>query len=139
MKSLNTLIRLQKKEIDELKRQKTLFEEKREECYQALSRLADQLQFEMKTAQQMPDMAQFFGDFAASIKTGQEQINGLIRRTDKEIETLAQRIQERFSEMKKYEITLENYKKREKEKIAKRDAQTMDDIAINNYIRNHDA
>ncbi len=135
MKSLSTLIRLEKREIDVLKREQAVLMQKREDCVTALTHLANELRAEMKSAETMPDMAQFFGDFAAGNKKKQAQIDGLLLRTDREIEELTQKIRVHFNEMKKYEVALENYKKREAEKIKKRETQMMDDIAIRNYIR----
>ena len=42
---------------------------------------------------------------------------------------------ERFSEMKKYELALANWKKRKAEEAARRSQQYMDEIAIRGYIR----
>jgi flagellar FliJ protein len=135
MKSIHTLIRLEKREIDALKREQLQLEQKREDCITALTHLADMLRSELEAASRMPDMQQFFGDFAASNKKKQQQIDGLLMRTEQELEILNQKIRERFSELKKYEIALSNHKKREAEKNRKRETQMMDDIAIRNYIR----
>lgn len=139
MKSLHTLIRLEKREIDVLKRQQAQLQQKREDCITALTHLANELRDELKRAESMPDMAQFFGDFATSNKKKQAQIDGLLLRTEREIEDLAQKIRVRFNELKKYEVALENHQKREAEKAKKRETQMMDDIAIRNYIRRDEA
>ncbi len=135
MKSLNTLIRLEKREIDVLKRQQATLEQKRDDCITALTHLADELRKELKMAETMPDMQGFFGDFAESNKVKQRQIDGLLMRTEREIDDMNHKIRERFNELKKYEVALENFKKKEAEKQKKREAQMMDEIAINNYIR----
>ena len=139
MKSLHTLIRLEKREIDVLKRQQVELQQKREDCITALTHLANELRAEMKSAETMPDMRQFFGDFSAGNKKKQAQIDGLLLRTDREIEDLTQKIRLRFNELKKFEVALENHKKREAEKFKKRETQMMDDIAIRNYIRRDEA
>ncbi len=135
MKSLHTLIRLEKSEIDALKREQAKLQQKREDCITALTHLANELRDELKRAETMPDMAKFFGDFAASNKKKQTQIDGLLLRTEREIEDFAQKIRIRFNELKKYEVALDNHKKREADKAKKRETQMMDDIAIRNYIR----
>lgn len=139
MKSLNTLIRLEKREIDELKREQMKLQQKRDDCITALTHLADELRREMKSAETMPDMAQFFGDFAQANKKKQAQIDGLLLRTERELDDLTHKIQLRFNELKKYEVALANHKKREAEKVKKRETQMMDDIAIRNYIRRDEA
>lgn len=135
MKSLKTLIRLQQREIDALKREQIVLEQKREDCVTALEHLADQLRSELRAAEAMPDMRHFFGDYAAQNKKNALQIDGLLHRTNLELDSLTAKIRERFNEMKKYEVAFENYNKREKAKAAKRETQMLDDIAIGQYIR----
>lgn len=139
MKSLATLIRLEKREIDELKREQVKLQQKREDCVTALTHLANELRAELKAAETMPDMNQFFGDFAAGNKKKQAQIDGLLLRTEREIEDITQKIRVRFNELKKYEVALANHKKREAEKIKKRETQMMDEIGIRNYSRRDEA
>jgi flagellar FliJ protein len=139
MKSLTTLIRLKKREIDALKREQSALEQKREDCITALNHLADQLRAELKAAETMPDMAQFFGNFAATIRGHQQQIDGLRLRLEREIDVVTAKIREQFSEMKKYEIALENDQKRRKNKAQKAENQAMDEIAITQYSRRHES
>lgn len=135
MKSLTTLIRLQQREIDVLKREQAVLEKKREDCHIALRHLADQLQSEREAAEQMPDMAHFFGDYAAANKKHVEQVRGLLRRTNDDLDALTDRIRERFNEMKTYEVALDAHRKREKTKAAKRETQMLDELAISQYVR----
>lgn len=135
MKSLETLIRLQQREIDVLKREQGVLEQKREDCLTALRHLADQLRAELRSAETMPDMAQFFGDFAVANKKNQLQIDGLLYKTNSELDALTAKIRERFNEMKKYEVALDQHKKREKAKALKRETQMLDEVAISQYAR----
>jgi len=135
MKSMKTLIRLQQREIDALKREQMVLEQKREDCETALKHLADQLQSELRAAETLPDMAQFFGDYAATNKKHALQIDGLLYRTNLELDSLNVKIRERYNEMKKYEVALDNHNKREKAKAAKREAQMLDEVALSQYVR----
>lgn len=139
MKSLNTLIRLEQREIDVLKREQVKLQQKRDDCITALTHLANDLRDELKRAETMPDMARFFGDFAANNKKKQTQIDGLLLRTEREIEDVTQKIRVRFNELKKYEVALDNWKKREAQKLKKRETQMMDDIGIRNYSRRNES
>ena len=80
-------------------------------------------------------MASFFGDFSNAIKQRQEAVHGGIRLLDNELDRLAGLIREHFSEMKKYEIALANWKKRRDEAAGRRAQQEMDEIAIRGYVR----
>lgn len=135
MKSIVTILRVKQREIDALKRHQATMEQHREVMHEALGKLADALIKELKTAESMPEMAHFFGDFAAHIKRRQEDIHVQLRKLEVEMNKLAEQIRERFSEMKKFELALKAYEKREADKVRAREQQEMDDIAIRGYIR----
>ncbi len=135
MKSITTLLRVKQREMDVLKRQQMVLENQKAEVLARIERLAQQLLDEMKTAEAMPEMAHFFGDFSATIKTRQGQMRTQVAKLDTELERVAVQILERFSEMKKYELALANWKKRRDEEAARRSQQYMDEVAIRGYIR----
>jgi flagellar export protein FliJ len=91
----------------------------------------------LRTAEEMPEMAQFFGDFSAHIKKRQEDIHVQLRKLEIEINKIADQIRDRFAEMKKFELTLKAYEKREKDKANRREQQEMDEMAIRGYIRSN--
>jgi flagellar export protein FliJ len=138
MKSLETLIRLKQREMDALKRQQGILENQREEIYTIINGLANQLQSEMKTAQNMPEMSHFFGDYAATIKKRQEMMHGHLRRLEVELDKLSLMLRERFSEMKKFELALANWQKRKKQAADRLEQQEMDEVGLRGYIRRHD-
>ena len=135
MKSLTTLLRLKQREMDVLKRQQAMLENQKAEVEGRIQRLADQLQEEMQSAAAMPEMAHFFGDFSATIKKRQAQMRVQVSKIDTELERVAVQILERFSELKKYELALSNWKKRKAEEANRRAQAYMDEIAIRGYIR----
>jgi flagellar export protein FliJ len=135
VKSVTTLLRVKQREMDVLKRQQAVLENQKSEVIARIDRLAQQLLDEMKSAAAMPEMAHFFGDFSATIKKRQTQMRGQVAKLDTELDRVAVQILERFSEMKKYELALANWKKRRDEEAARRAQQYMDEIAIRGYIR----
>jgi flagellar biosynthesis chaperone FliJ len=137
MKSLVTLIRVKQREMDALRRQQEMLLKQRDELYSILDGLANQLVREMKTASMMPEMAYFFGDFAATIKKRQELMHVHLRKVEIEIDKLANQLRDKFSEMKKYELALAAYQKRIAEELRKREAREMDEIAVQGYARRH--
>jgi flagellar export protein FliJ len=90
---------------------------------------------ELKAAQTMPEMAHFFGDYSATIKQRQEMMHGHLRRVEVELEKLSLQLRERFSEMKKYELAIAAWEKRQKDALTRREQQEMDEIAIRGYVR----
>ncbi|MFZ4540639.1 MAG: hypothetical protein ACOYNL_02365 [Rickettsiales bacterium] len=135
MKSLTTLIRIKQREMDALKRQQGILEQQREEVQSIIDGLSNQLVSELKAAESMPEMAHFFGNYSASIKDRQEMMHGHLRRVDVELDRLANQLRDMFSEMKKYDLALTNWKKRKKDAEDKRLQQEMDEIGIRGYVR----
>lgn len=138
MKSIPTLLRVKQMEIDGLKRQQGVFENQREILIKTGELLANSLTMELKAAQTMPDMAQFYGNFSANIKKRQEIVAGHIRNLDRQLDVLAQQIRDVFGEMKKFELALTAHQKREMVKITRRTQQEMDEIAIRGYGKRHE-
>jgi hypothetical protein len=138
MKSLATLIRISQREMDALKRQQGILENQRQELEFIIEGLSNQLASELKAAQQMPDMAHFFGDYSATIKKRQEMMHVQVRRVELELSKLRDQIRARFSEMKKYELALANWQKRRDASIAARAQQEMDELGIRGYTRRHE-
>jgi len=135
VKSLSTLIRIKQREMDALKRQQGILENQREEVVKIIDGLANQLVSELKAAQEMPDMAHFFGNYSASIKQRQEMMHGHLRRVEAELDKLSLQLRERFSEMKKFDLALLNWQKRRDDAAKRREQQEMDEIGIRGYIR----
>lgn len=135
MKSISTLLRVKQREMDVLKRQQAVIENQRQDILTRIARLDDQLAHEFKTAEAMPEMSHFFGDFASTIKKRQEQLAVQRKKLEVELDKIATQILDRFSEMKKYELALANWKKRQEAEAARRSQQYMDEVAIRGYIR----
>lgn len=135
MKSIKTLLRVKQREMDALKRQQGVLENQREEIHTIINGLANQLQTELKAAQNMPEMAHFFGDYSHTIKQRQEMMHGHLRRLEAELEKLSLQLRERFSEMKKFELALANWQKRKDDAAKRASQQEMDEIAIRGYVR----
>lgn len=135
MKSLPTLMRVKQRELDALKRQQATLEKRRDELLNAVDQLTDQLVQELKAAEGLPGMAHFFGGFSASIKKRQETMHAQIRRLEGELDKLAQMIMVAFSELKKLDLAYAAWKKREAEKLRRREQQEMDEIGIRGYVR----
>lgn len=135
MKSMVTLLRVKQREMDALKRQQGVLENQREEVTTIIKGLENQLASERKAAEQMPDMAHFFGDYSASIKKQQLMMHTHLRQVEHQLEQLSVQLRERFSEMKKFELALANWNKRKAAKAASLAQQEMDEIGIRGYVR----
>jgi len=135
MKGLNTLIKLHKRTLDDLRRKLVGLEEQKAQL-QALSRtLQEELEREMQMATAQPDLSRFFSGFAKRIQKRQEDIAREMQALDRQIAALSEQIAEAFGELKKFEIAQENALRRLKEEEKRRDDALMDDIAARQHRR----
>ncbi len=135
MKGLNTLIKLHKRTLDELRRKMAALENQKIQLLQASARLDEELASEIKTASKTPELGQFFGGFSNRIKNRQLDIAREVAKLDKQIETLNNEIRDAFSELKKFEIALENAKFKLKAAQERMLTIEMDEIAQQQFSR----
>jgi flagellar FliJ protein len=135
MKGLTTLIKLSSRTLDELRRQMVSLEDQKAQLLQLIETMKTNLTAEMQLAGHSPEIGRFYGDFSKRMKQRQEEILVEVKALDKQMEKLRGEISDAFSELKKYEIALENAKKREKETAARKETLMMDDIAAQQYGR----
>lgn len=135
MKGLKTLIKLSKRQLDELRRDLATLERQKEQLLEASKKLSEELQQELELASQQTEMRGFFGGFAKRIQTRQEELAKEVRVLDKKMQKLADDITVAFAELKRYEIALEAAVKRQKEDQARKDTIALDEIAGNQHRR----
>lgn len=135
MKTLDTLIRLHKRTLDELRRNMVTLENQKAQLQQAIQAMQKELDTEIALAGKQPEMANFFGGFAKRIKNRQDNIHQEIRALDIKITELNKEIFEAFTELKKYEIAKENAKQRAREEEKRKETLVLDEIAAQQYQR----
>ncbi len=135
MKGLSTLIKLHKRDLDVLRKKMVVLESQRSQLEQLIQRLQDELTQEIALAGKTPEMGAFFGDFAKRIKTRQEQIRKEIQALDRKMNVLREEIATAFGELKKYEIALENAKKKKVAAQNRLDTIVLDEIASQQHQR----
>lgn len=133
MKTLDTLIRLHKRTLDELRRNMVALENQKAQLRQAIHTLHKELEKEIALAGEQPEMANFFGEFAKRIKNRQEVINQEIVALDAKISNLNDEIFTAFTELKKYEIARENAKLRAKAEANRKETLMLDEIAAQQF------
>lgn len=135
MKTLNTLIRLHKRELDELRRSIVALENQKTQLQQAIIVLQQELEKEVALAGLQPEMANFFGEFAKRIKNRQEIMRNEIHNIDAKIIKLNDDIFLAFTELKKFEIAKENAKQRQVAEVNRKETIMLDEIASQQYHR----
>lgn len=135
MKGVATLIKLEKRKIDELKREMNKLEEERAARVTEMQRLQNELQRELNTASQMNEMRQFFGNFSSAIRDKQKVVAKHILQIDEAAKVISRKISEHFSELKKYEIAQAEWVKAQKKKRALREQNELDEIGLQVTMR----
>lgn len=135
MKGIATLIRLAKRELDELKRKQVALETQKDQLLKAIAKLHSDLQNEMKVAAKTQEMASFYGGFAKRMKAREDDIRAEIKKIEEELLQLAEQIMLAFTDLKKYEIAQENDKQRKRAEENRKETIMLDDIASNQFIR----
>lgn len=135
MKALNTLIRLSKKTLDELRRNMADLENQKSALEQTILSLKKDLDTEVDLAKKQVEMSTFFGEFAKRIKNRQDAIRVEIKNIDAQIVKLNNEIFIAFTELKKYEIARDNVKKKAAFEASRKETIMLDEIASQQHHR----
>jgi flagellar export protein FliJ len=131
VKGLDTLIKLHKRELDELRRKIGALENQKQQLLDTSKKLNDELQNEMKIAAQKPEMGGFFAGFSKRIQERQKVLAQEVRKLDQQIAKLTDEARIAFGEVKKYEIAKANAEKRAAKERARKETIELDEIASN--------
>jgi len=139
MKTYDTLIKLSKRALDELRREMTAMENEKAQLQQAQARLAKELRDEIEQAGRQPEMSGFFGGFAKRIQAKQNVLAEGLKLLEKKMDALRDKIAEAFADLKKYEIAKENAKQRAAEEQNRKDTLLLDEIAGQQFAKKQNA
>ncbi len=130
MKTLQTLVRLAKFNVDDKRRVLAEVMAQVDAVQNRINALEASVEHERKVASESPDLGPVFGQFAAKARderTGMEkQLKALQPYVDQAREQLA----EAFEEQKKYEITKERRDETERLDLDKKDQAALDEVGL---------
>lgn len=132
-KGLPTLIRLQQRELDTLRKRMLILTHNRDSLLAQSEALLAQLQEEIRLAGEMAGLGGFFGDYSKHIKTQRENLHQEAAKLERKIAALSEEIANAFGELKKYEIAYEHQLLREKQKREREEQKQMDEIAARKH------
>lgn len=135
MKGMKTLIKMQQKDLDELRREQTALEEQREQLMALLTRLENEMMEERKLAEGRLEMGVYLEEYVARVKARQISIVQEIVQINIRLEQLAEQISTAFGELKKYEITKDNYDKGVQAVIDRREQIMLDEVGLRQFTR----
>lgn len=136
MKSLKTLIRMHKRELDRIRREVAQLEATRDAYIDMVKRMQEELLREIATADELGEMRGFFGDFSEAIKKRQKEIAVKILKVEQQIQELQIEIQARFAELKKFEIAYERHLERVKKAKEKKEQLQLDEVGLRKFANN---
>lgn len=139
MKSLHTLIRYKKQQLDELRRRLVVLESQKQQLLKRSADMSEELQQELELASGQPEMSAFFGDFAERIKRRQQEIAREVRKLDRQMDGLSEEIRLAFGEVKKYEIVRDRRKAEQQEEQNRKEGAALDEVALEQERRKKDA
>lgn len=135
MKTIETLIRVSKFELDEKRRVLSGHLDEEDALLEKRRKLDEELVREQETAKAFPDMAITYGSFANQIIARRDKLDGQIVVKRRETELAREEVQIAFEEVKKYEITLERMKAEEAKERAKVEQEELDEMGLNAFRR----
>jgi flagellar biosynthesis chaperone FliJ len=135
MKGLVTLIKLHRRNLDQLRKKIVDTERQKNLLLLVAEKLANELASELEVASTHSYFGNFFGNYAERIKKRQEDVAREIINLEQMLHKLAEELSEGFSELKKFEIAQENRLKRQKEEADRKEQIRLDDIAIDQFTR----
>jgi flagellar FliJ protein len=135
MKSIKTLIKLSKQQLDEKRRELAELEKQKEQLLEYSRLMADELRIEQEFAASTPEMSMTFDSYQKKIAEKQANITYAVGEIDKQTAVIADEISLLFSDMKKYEIVLQQKTLEEENERKAKETKMLDEIALGNYLK----
>ncbi len=135
MKGIDTLIRLAKRTLDDLRKRQVAMETEKAKLQQAIKNLNTEMQKEMSLAAKTPELGSFYGGFAKRIKERQAELQQEVKAVEERLVKISDEILEAFADIKKYEIARDNAKARKKAEADRKETIMFDEIAATQFTR----
>ncbi len=135
MKTLRTLIRLKKDEADKLKKELTQIEERQRILKDEHHELGVQLELEATAATNFPECASAFAAFAKKTIERQRALLKNIEMLQVAIDKKRDELLDAFSELKKFEIALDQRLAAERGETQRRETIMMNEVALRGFVR----
>lgn len=135
MKTLITLIRLKKEDVEKLQKELANIQERQRKLQDEHDFLTAELERESEMATKFPESAMAFGLFAKKTLDRQKILMKNIQMLQVAIDKKRDELLIEFGEQKKFEIALEQRQLAELNEAKRREAIKMDEVALRGYSR----
>src|SRR5215472_2522771 len=137
MKRGDTLIRLKRFRVDELKRRLATLEAMRADAERKLADLEESVVRERQRANDSDIGRLAFPSFLRSIESRRENLRNTLKEIDREREQCQGELQAAYQDLKSLELATEQQAKRVAEIEARRTQSRVDEMAIVRHLRKH--
>ncbi len=135
MKTLRTLIRLKKEDVDKLQKELAQIQERQRVLQDEHNYLTAELEREAKLATEFPEVAGAFAPFAKKTLDRQKLLMKNIQLLQQAIDKKRDELLVEFGEQKKFEIALEQQQLAEMNEAKRRENIKMDEVAARGFGR----
>lgn len=135
MKALSTLIRINRRELDQKRRERLERELHKEQLALAHQQLVEELEREQKAIMEDMALRVIYPAYQARNRAQQQRLMQEIDKMEQEIALLAEQIIDLFIEVKTFETLLEQRFKKLRLEEAKRETLRLDEIALQQFIQ----
>ncbi|MDZ5647653.1 flagellar FliJ family protein [Nitrospirillum sp. BR 11828] len=135
MKSLKTLIRLHKNEVDEKRRHLTQLREHDDQLTLRRQQFEAQVEMERQLSGTSVDMAVAFANFLPQIKLQRNALEQARQQLAIAIHRAEEDLAQAFQELKRFELAEEERIRKEKAELARKEAMMLDEIAAQRHLR----
>ena len=134
MKSISTLTKIHKKNLDEIAVEKNKEEEELQKMTDMLDYLVEESKEEIKKFCN-GEYAYILESYLKEFRNKKEEIEGIINICSDRIAHLEARLYEEFSELKKFELIQTNRLSEQANKERKQETDQLDELNTGNYVR----
>ena len=135
MKTIKTLIKVQKQKLDMVRRNLVSLETQQSQLETLHKKLEKDLASEIELADNSAELSSFFGDYIKRIRQRQELVRKEIRALETQVEMAREVVRHEYGEQLKYEKILENKMAEAKAEADRKEGLELDDIAANQHAR----
>lgn len=137
MRTLETLIRVQKRQLDQLRRELAGLEQLAVDLRQQAADLEKEVVQQQGLARSTAEGAFAYPGYARQVIARREKVAASIADVDVRLAAMRERVAEAFQELKRYDIVLSNRRLQARMEADRREQLLLDEMGLEAYRRRH--
>ncbi len=135
MKSLRTLIKLHKNQLDEMLVKMNKLEAKKQDLTMSLDKIIKEAQQEAEKYFKSP-YAYMLDNYLQQAEENKQKLSEQIEQVNQDILVLYEQLHDKFAELKKFEIALQNRLSEQQNLLKKAELKILDELNTMKFIAN---